>query len=144
VILQTIIGIAYLHKTFNGRVHIILGNRDINKFRLAYEFNLPGEQLPEKDDEVWDDWIKITKDFVKLQSDKTNLFKLIMNSSMGAMNAGDDSEKIHPNITVDDSIEWLLAVFDPSFIIDTVPEFVDYVNTTGVVNDSNRNLFQNL
>lgn len=37
----SIIGIAHLHAKFPKQVHIILGNRDINKFRIAYEIDLP-------------------------------------------------------------------------------------------------------
>jgi hypothetical protein len=35
--IQSIIGIAYLKNKYKHRVHIILGNRDVNKFRLFYE-----------------------------------------------------------------------------------------------------------
>jgi hypothetical protein len=38
-VVQSIIGIAELKQEFPNKVHIILGNRDINKFRLYYERN---------------------------------------------------------------------------------------------------------
>ena len=39
-VFESIIGIAYLKNKFESQVHIILGNRDINKFRLFYESKL--------------------------------------------------------------------------------------------------------
>jgi len=36
-VVESIKGIAKLHKKYLDRVYIILGNRDLNKFRLAYE-----------------------------------------------------------------------------------------------------------
>ena len=39
-VFESIIGIAYLKSKFESQVHIILGNRDINKFRLFYESKL--------------------------------------------------------------------------------------------------------
>ena len=43
-VVDSIIGIAYLHKKYPTRVHIILGNRDINKFRLAYEIDMKKDE----------------------------------------------------------------------------------------------------
>jgi hypothetical protein len=39
-VFESIIGIAYLKNKYESQVHIILGNRDINKFRLFYESKL--------------------------------------------------------------------------------------------------------
>jgi hypothetical protein len=129
-VVHSIIGIAYLHRTFKGQVHIILGNRDINKFRLAYEFSLSDNQLPSDGDDVWGDWINnnFTKNFVNEKNDKKKLFELIMTSSMGAMNAGDDSKKIHSDLSNDKSIDWLLSVFDPLTKIKVVSQFSNDVN----------------
>jgi hypothetical protein len=36
-VMNTIIGIGYLKSKYSDRIHILLGNRDINKFRIPYE-----------------------------------------------------------------------------------------------------------
>ena len=45
----SLIGLANLKKYYGKRVHIILGNRDLNKFRIYYELKLTSEDISDED-----------------------------------------------------------------------------------------------
>lgn len=146
-VVSSIIGIVYLHKTFKNQVHIILGNRDINKFRLAYEFNLKQDQVPDGG-VVWSGFNKVDsdiRDYTNNTIDRTKLFNNIMTKSMGAMNQGDDSTKIHPKLDNAKSAEWLIDVFNPLFKCDDYsPNFDDFLNNPLLDNTNNNvNLVDN-
>ena len=44
---ESIIGMAWLKQLFPGKVHIILGNRDVNKMRIMAELNMIREAKKE-------------------------------------------------------------------------------------------------
>lgn len=93
---QSIIGIAKLKNEFGDRVHIILGNRDINKLRLFYE--LKNDEIFEQNSgwQLWIDKFKKNNEntpsffesFLELKnknnSTLTELIDVILVKSMGA------------------------------------------------------------
>jgi hypothetical protein len=98
-VVDSINGIAELHKAFNTQVHIIVGNRDINKFRLGFEF-FPNRTITEdsykknkecaekrpptpRESPLWTVW----NGFYNIYMQKDNSFKFLtdfINTSMGA------------------------------------------------------------
>ena len=62
---SSIKGIRSLHKIFPHRVHIILGNRDVNKFRLGYEV-LQSQEMTLVTDPLDNTKWSVWKDFYNL------------------------------------------------------------------------------
>jgi hypothetical protein len=96
--IDSIIGIHKLKKEFNGQVYIILGNRDINKLRFAYELK-EIQNIPKNNDR-WSEWVH----FYNLYEEKINkvnsmdLIDIILTKSMGA-------DGIAPKWATDDKIK---------------------------------------
>jgi hypothetical protein len=86
----SIIGIAKLKTDFSGQVHIILGNRDINKLRLFYE--LKDKNCFKDITNGWQTWSRFfteAKHFteaekVEKEDETHNLVDIILRLSMGA------------------------------------------------------------
>jgi hypothetical protein len=79
-VVESINGIVELHKTFGPRVHILLGNRDLNKLRLIYEMREAPQAAGEK---KWPVWAKFYAELTPQLSLMERL-KHILNNSMGA------------------------------------------------------------
>jgi len=91
-VLTSISGIANLHREYGNRVHIILGNRDINKLRLIYEMkpDIPIPQIRTVEEiNGWNTWAKFFQSLIDEKKSNSNLverFKNILIHSMGAGN----------------------------------------------------------
>lgn len=85
MVVSSINGIMDVYKYAPERVTIIVGNRDVNKFRLAYELTLDATAVGDK---KWGAWNSSGfYDTFKAQTDKTPLhtrLMTILNKSMGA------------------------------------------------------------
>jgi len=79
-VVESINGIVELHKTFGPRVHILLGNRDLNKLRFIYEMHEAPQTLGEK---KWPVWAKFYAELTP-QLSLMDRLKHILNNSMGA------------------------------------------------------------
>jgi len=79
-VVESINGIVELHKTYGPRVHILLGNRDLNKLRLIYEMREAPQVVGEK---KWPVWAKFYAELTPQLSLMERL-KHILNNSMGA------------------------------------------------------------
>jgi hypothetical protein len=98
-VVNSINNIVELHTEYNDRVHIILGNRDVNKLRLIYEV---GDKIKEGVGEngFWD---KIIIGTIVKETDIINKMKLIFANTMGAPNGLEintiaaDNKLIPPN-----------------------------------------------
>ena len=80
-VVDSINGIMGLYNKYKDRIHIIVGNRDVNKFRLAYEMKAEPEEVG-----TLDKWVIWSGFFSGIQT-KTNLkerLNWILAKSMGA------------------------------------------------------------
>lgn len=133
-VVDSIIGIAYLHKEKPDNVHIILGNRDMNKFRIAYELDMKKDERSTKDGwKVWKDLYAMKKtdkegnvtdisdcfddDGSVKSGNRLKLFHFITSTSMGGMALPTETQ-IHSSLSEEESLEWLYAVFTDSDILD--------------------------
>jgi hypothetical protein len=93
-VLNSIDRIATLHMKYPTQVHIILGNRDINKLRLIYEMNNTNQLSTSEQTTKQTKWGLWNKLYAKLESedkDKPDLFtrlESILKDSMGIINSG--------------------------------------------------------
>ena len=124
-VINSIIGISFLKSVFGERVHIILGNRDINKFRIYFESDI------EFSDATKGKMKKIGySDNVDgpISANPENMMKW-MNATMGVVgyNSVCDTDRhdvncrhglnIDPRIKKDQAHKLLLAAFNPSNFI---------------------------
>ena len=117
---SSIIGIAHLHAKFPSKVHIILGNRDINKFRIAYEIDLPVEKrtytLSSSDADDYDKsgsaWVNSIVGIDSAKTGKDRLFEIAA-KSMGGMANGVEKQ-IYPGASEEITYEWLYETFKNS------------------------------
>lgn len=79
-VVESINGIVNLYEKYQGRVHIILGNRDLNKLRLIYEMR---EKHQIVGDLKWKIWTKFYDELAS-KSSLMDRLKHILNTSMGA------------------------------------------------------------
>jgi len=79
-VVDSINGIMELKKTYGPRIHIILGNRDLNKFRLVYEMQQTAQQIGQN---KWADWSKFYNE-LNPEAPLLDRLKHILNTSMGA------------------------------------------------------------
>lgn len=122
---DTLLELAKLKKDYEDRIHIILGNRDLNKFRIYYELKLKHGDISDK--EVFKSFGQITwpgayKIWEKL-SDEKKLHNLLK-ETMGA-------ELHDPDVLVDQKenqkkiIQLLLKAFTPDNFNRDVTEIKD-------------------
>lgn len=129
--IQSIIGIAYLKNEHNHRVHIILGNRDVNKFRLFYEsrINFNNDVINSMSPDVMFGNIS-TANFTEEENRKLSnaMFTMSwMNKTMGINpydnHCGDKSTtknmcrhglKMHPTLGHEECLQLLKSSFTPS------------------------------
>jgi len=130
-VVESIIGIIYLHTKYTGQVHIILGNRDINKLRLKYEIMLPDQNPVLKDRTPKTGFNEIYKrpegsnDILNGPSSEPSSepsepslnpekqlvrFQQITSKSMAGMTETENN-KIHPILNEQVSFDWLYGVF---------------------------------
>lgn len=137
-VINSITGISFLKSEFGDRVHIILGNRDINKFRIYFE----------KDIDFSDETKKKMKAIGysnnvdgAIQNNPENMMKW-MNATMGVVGYDEKICKdnrnvncrhglnIDPRIDKGQAHKLLLAAFDPSNFVNgndkkiTIEEFI--------------------
>ena len=130
-VVDSIIGIAYLHKKYPTRVHIILGNRDINKFRLAYEIDMKKDERRKTytDLDIFSHLFHTIREKSELfdkdgnveNSKRIELFHYITDYSMGGMNYNTKSrdkkdsinndKRINKFLNEGESFNWLYDIF---------------------------------
>jgi hypothetical protein len=158
-VVDSIIGIAYLHDYLDkqnknkvqdqvqNRVHIILGNRDINKFRIAYELDMKKEER-KLNIEGWKAWSDLyntnnisdyfDQDGNVKKDEQLKLFHFITSKSMGGMSLPTD-KIIHSSLSEEESLDWLYAVFtDSDILVGYKPKF------DIVFNDTNKDEYKKL
>jgi hypothetical protein len=89
-VIKSINRIAKLKRDYPKRVHIILGNRDVNKLRFIYEFRIIGQEFPHIENPFFK---KIFIDEITNETDPLEKLKLILKHTMGAGPPKYDSEK---------------------------------------------------
>ena len=80
-VIKSINGIAELKRVYPERVHIILGNRDVNKLRFIYEFRIIGQEFPHIENPSF------KQNFINQITEQTDPLKkleLILMHTMGA------------------------------------------------------------
>lgn len=123
-VISTINGIVKLKQRYPDNVHIILGNRDVNKLRLHYELTEANDgpiQKYNSENVIYDDW---KKSFSSFNGEKTllTLLNFILNETMGAptaiskenkttTNNNDDSLILETGMTYEDGMKILINIF---------------------------------
>lgn len=80
-VIKSINRITELKKNFGDRVHIILGNRDVNKLRFIYEFDIEKQTFTDMENLFFS---KTIIDEIINQKDPFEKLKLILKNTMGA------------------------------------------------------------
>jgi len=107
-IVDSINSIANLIESHHSNVIIILGNRDINKFRLIYEMREEHQTIGEKKWVMWNNFYKNLPDSKTLE----DRLKCILKDSMGALQPGEkELPKIDPHLNEIQSAYLLLKAF---------------------------------
>lgn len=146
---SSIIGIAHLHTKFPTQVHIILGNRDINKFRIAYEIDLLVEKrtytLSSSDADDYDKsgsaWVNSIVGIDTEKKGKDRLFEIAA-KSMGGM-ANPVEKQIYPGASEDITYEWLYETFTSTSQFSSKLNEIPSV-PSDITNEENKKAFKDL
>lgn len=108
LVVESINGIIDLYNAYSPRVHIILGNRDLNKLRLIYEMNATPQAFGEK---KWAVWSKFYNELSPPAAPLSLMGRLmhILNNSMGA--PGPINLCPHDELTQDEAAYLFLRAF---------------------------------
>ena len=134
-VVESINGIADLLRKYKNRVHIILGNRDVNKLRFIYEFTLTKQNnLSETDF-----WKPEIINEITTESDIFKKLQLVLKNTMGAVGTGSqinnvldekgNNTKTYAGVSSDTYLAYvLLRVFNTDIankLINTIDDDVD-------------------
>lgn len=108
LVVESINGIVDLYNAYSTRVHIILGNRDLNKLRLIYEMNAEPQAVGDK---KWAVWSKFYNELSPPAAPLSLMARLmhILNNSMGA--PGPINLCPHDELTQDEAAYLFLRAF---------------------------------
>lgn len=113
LVVDSVNRIIALQEAFSDRVHILMGNRDLNKLRFIYELNAAPQSSEAAKWPLWNDF------YTNLPSaaDLTARVKLILNKSMGALNP---MPQLDAALSEDEACYLLVKAFSKP-VADTLP-----------------------